>query len=223
MAAACRGPICSSSASLAASVADRPSLISRRMETAVLPTVLSKLLSRSVYSLRPSITYTPKLKRMSTSANTPMYQSVKRVLTESSISTLMDGCEDVSFPTTCLKQFYFMPVVNLSPQSLNVNVDEVGKDVKVFIPDVLGNLGAAQDLVHVARQVLEQGVFLYGKLNVAPVSQYASRARVDLEIIDLDHFRMQCFTAAQKCPGARQQFTEIERLDEIIGGAGGGP
>ena len=31
---------------------------------------------------------------------------------------------------------------------------------------------------------------------------------------------MQRFTSAQKCPGARQQFTEIERLDEIIVGAG---
>src|SRR6266536_1009278 len=153
---------------------------------------------------------------MSTSANTPMYQSVKRVLTESNISAFTDGPEDISFTTAGLKQFHIMPIVDLLAQSLNVNVDEVGKHVKVFIPNVLGNLGAAQDLVHVTCQVLEQRVFLYGKLNVLPGSLHASRARVNLKIINLDRFRMQGFATAQKCPRARQQFAKIERLDEII-------
>src|ERR1700730_6937467 len=155
MAAACRAPMCSSSAYLPASTADSPSLILRSKESVASSMVVFKLLSKSRYILRASIAYTPMLNRIKTSANTPMYQSVKCVRIESNILAFTERGEGIPFPTTCLKQFHFVPVIDLSAQSLNINFDEIGKDVKVFIPNMLGNLGAAQNPVCVTCQVLE--------------------------------------------------------------------
>ena len=59
-------------------------------------------------------------------------------------------------------------LVHLVAQVPDVYIHNIGVVVKVEVPDVVGDLGAGQDLPLVAQQVLQQGVLLGGQQQLFP-------------------------------------------------------
>ena len=80
-------------------------------------------------------------------------------------------------------------IVQLAAQPLDVDVDDVGERVVVLVPDVLGDVGAADDLAGAAREVFEQRVLAAGQRDLAAVRPDPLARDVDGQVADLDPFR----------------------------------
>ena len=112
-----------------------------------------------------------------------------------------------------------MVVVDLSAQPLDVHLDQVRHRVEAVVPDVLGDVGAADDVALAPRQVLEQRVFLRRELNGTPATLDAARPRVDGEILDLEHRGCERRPSAEQGANPREQLGKVVRLGQIVVGA----
>src|SRR6266545_2129229 len=119
------------------------------------------------------------LKTISASASTPMYQSVSRVRTVSSMASLLVRNEQIALAAQRADQLQLMAVVYLASQPLDVNLDQVGKRVEVYIPHVLADLGAADDLARPPREVFQQRVLFACQLDLTAGPLDQMRARVN--------------------------------------------
>jgi len=91
----------------------------------------------------------------------------------------------------------------------------------VLVPDVLGDIRASDDVSCAARQVFEQRVFAAGEGNLRAAAPDAASREIDREMTDLDALRRQrTAVAARQGPDAREELAEVERLGEVIVGAG---
>src|SRR5713226_7793059 len=97
-----------------------------------------------------------------------------------------------------------MAIIDFSPQSLNIDLDEIGKGIKVFIPNVLGDFSTTEHSVHIASKIFQQRIFLKSQLNGTVRTPYPPPPGINLEVREHDRFRMQTVSAAQQCSGARQ-------------------
>ena len=78
-----------------------------------------------------------------------------------------------------------MAVVDLAPQPLDVDLDQVRHRVEAVVPDMLGDVRAADDGTLAPRKVLEQRVLLRRELNGTFAALDTARPCVDGEILDL--------------------------------------
>src|SRR5262245_44324009 len=97
----------------------------------------------------------PALKTISASANTPIYQSVSLVRTVSSMAFLLTSNEHIALTAQRPNKLQPVAIINFAPQPLNVNLDQVRKRIKIFVPHMLTNLGAADDLASTPRHVFQ--------------------------------------------------------------------
>src|SRR5437660_2930489 len=97
-----------------------------------------------------------------------------------------------------------MPVVELAAQTLDIDLNEIREDVKLFVPHMSGNFRPADDPVRVSRQVLDQGIFLGGQLNLVSSSLHTFRAGINFEVGHRNRLRVQGLSATQKRSTARQ-------------------
>src|SRR5262245_8706902 len=109
-----------------------------------------------------------------------------------------------------------MTLVYFAPQPLHVDLDQIGEWIEILLPNVFGYLGAADDFAGAPRQVFKERVFFRGQLDLTSAAPDQARANVDDEIGDLHGLRTQRGAPPQQRPQARQQFMEIERLDQVI-------
>ena len=116
--------------------------------------------------------------------------------------------------------FTLVPVVDLSAQALDVHLDEVRHRIEAVVPDVLGDVGAADDFALPPHKVLEQRVFLRGELNGAPAALDAARARIDGEILDRQDRGRERGPAAEQRADPREQLGKVVRLGQVVVGAG---
>ena len=72
-------------------------------------------------------------------------------------------------------------IVELAAQPLHVDVHDVGKRVVVLVPDVLGDVGAADHVAGAPGEVFEQRVFAAGQRDLASVRTDARAGDVDRE------------------------------------------
>src|SRR5882762_4426843 len=129
--------------------------------------------------------YTPVLKAPSTAARMPTYQSVNRVRSDSNIGRTCLRGEHVAFSPDRSQQLARVPVVNLAPQALHVNLDQIGEGIEVLLPNMLGNLSPTNDLIDMARQVIQQGIFFCGKFDGALRARHTACSGVDHKVRDL--------------------------------------
>src|ERR1043165_3893447 len=122
---------------------------------------------------------------MRTSASTATYQSVRRDLTELNILTAVGGGQDVAFAAPCLEELLRVAIINLATQALDIDFDEIGEGIEVFVPDMLADLSPAQDSSGVARKIFEQPVFLRRELNDPTRPADSFGACVNLQVTDL--------------------------------------
>src|ERR1700730_16721243 len=77
-------------------------------------------------------------------------------------------------------------IVYLTPQAVNMNIDEVRRRIVGFIPDVFGNFGPAYDPPSLAGEILEQRVLFGGKRDILTAASYPLAACINHQIGDLD-------------------------------------
>src|SRR6266852_349993 len=73
--------------------------------------------------------------------------------------------QHIAFAASRVNQWLARAVINLPAETLYIDIYDVGKGIEVLVPNVLGNLGATQDLTLMKHQQREQGIFLRGEFN----------------------------------------------------------
>src|SRR3981081_504554 len=77
------------------------------------------------------------------------------------------GRQHITLAASSVNQRLLRAVINLPAETLYIDVDDVGKGIEVLVPNVVGNLSAAQDLTLVKHQQLEQCIFLRSEFDDA--------------------------------------------------------
>src|SRR5258707_11707151 len=91
------------------------------------------------------------------------------------------------------------PVINLSAQSFDVDVDRIRKRIEVLVPNVLGNLAPSQDLARVQHQQFEQSVLLCGQTDDALAAGGCMVDSVQRQVRDCQQITMKLSASAQQC------------------------
>jgi hypothetical protein len=78
-----------------------------------------------------------------------------------------------------VQELHRVAVVDLPSQPLNVHLDQIREGVEAVVPDVLGDVGSADDFALAAGEILEERVLLRGELNGA-ARALDRRARVSI-------------------------------------------
>src|SRR5262249_56388320 len=77
-------------------------------------------------------------------------------------------------------------LLDLAPQPLDVDVDDVRQRIVVLVPHVLGDVASAHDVAGAPREVLEKRVLLGGEHELARADERAADARVERQGADRD-------------------------------------
>ena len=85
---------------------------------------------------------------------------------------------------------------------------------------MLTNQSPGQHSPRVAHQVVEQGVFLGGQLDLFAASEDRSPRRVEDQIGDLQHRRFRLGPSPEQSPHSGDQFLEGKGLGQVVVGAG---
>src|SRR4030095_13991187 len=93
-----------------------------------------------------------------------------------------------------------MPLVYLAPQPLHVDFDQIGERIEILLPDVFGDLGAADYLAGAPRQIFQERVFLRGQLDLTGAAPDPARPHIDAEIGDFYGLRTQPRAPCQSRP-----------------------
>src|SRR5687767_12030111 len=97
---------------------------------------------------------------MSAAAITPTYQSVRRVRTVSIIQRVARGVDGIAGPAAGLNELDREVVVDLAPQPLDVDLNQIRHRVEAVVPHMLGDIGTADDFSLALHQVFKQRVLL---------------------------------------------------------------
>src|SRR6266436_9175259 len=123
----------------------------------------------------------------SVQVRTAAYQMVRRLRTELNIvlftgrfrfvarrrnglfrrSGFFADTEHVAGAALGVQQESFAGSVNFAAQTIDVDFDQVGERIEVFVPNVFSNFSATDDASGVADEIFEQRVFRVGQGNVA--------------------------------------------------------
>jgi hypothetical protein len=79
----------------------------------------------------------------------------------------LPGAEHVTLATEGAEQFRGVALINLPSKALNVDLNQVGKRIESFVPNMFCDLSPAHYLINVAGEIVEQSVFLSGKFDGA--------------------------------------------------------
>src|SRR6185436_20507200 len=99
----------------------------------------------------------------------------------------MNSAEDVALSAACRDQRRLAGAVELSPQPLHINVDDVRERIVLIVPDMLGDIAPPDHLARVPREEFEQRVFARGEPDAAVAAASRARAGLDRQIADREH------------------------------------
>src|SRR3990170_4308356 len=102
-------------------------------------------------------------------------------------------------------------VVDLPSQVADVNIDNVRGVVKVVVPDVLGDHGAGEDLVGVARQVLQERVLFGRKVDALGPARHFTGDRIKDQVTGAKDGALRGRLPAGQRADSRYQFGGGER------------
>src|SRR3954463_7440437 len=102
------------------------------------------------------------------------------------------------------------------------HLDGVRIAVEILIVNMLDQLGAADHLALVVHQIRKQFIFLRGQLDRLAVESDLARAGIETDVAGGQFGRGVARGAADEGAQAGDQLLGLERLGEIIVGAGGG-
>src|SRR3981081_3178343 len=136
---------------------------------------------------------------MSTTLNAPTYQSVKRIRNELDMAVGFPGAQHVPLAAEGADQFRGVAFVNLPGETLYVNLNQVGKRIKSFVPNMFRDFGSAHHPIDVACEVVKQGKFLSGKFDGVVRSPGAARPGVEHEVCNVNGLGPHLGTTPQQC------------------------
>src|SRR3954454_20910245 len=127
-------------------------------------------------TIRTKVANAPRL-----TASVPTYQIVRRAVTD--LSFHRPGIRDrVPDAADCLNEAGLPRFIDLVAQVLDVDVDDVAREIECEVPYVLRDHGARQDDARTPHQVFEQRVFLGGERNRLAAALHRARRRVELQV-----------------------------------------
>src|SRR3954469_21394972 len=110
--------------------------------------------------------------------------------------------------------------LELAPEVRDEDLDGVRRREGVVAPDLLQQALAGHDDALVAHEVLEQLELALGQLDRAVAAVDLVRVRVQREVGDDERGRAARRPPAQEGAQAREQLLALERLDDVVVGAG---
>src|SRR5215207_2409489 len=113
-----------------------------------------------------------------------------------------------------------LATVHLATQPAHVDVDEVRERIVIVVPDVRVDLGARDDAAGVAHEMLEQRVLLRRERDLALPASSGMAARIHDEFGHRELVGKHVAATSDESTESCEELTEVERLREIIVGAG---
>src|ERR1700677_809508 len=110
--------------------------------------------------------------------------------------------------------------VELAPQIADLHVDDIRLRHKVEIPNILEQHRPGDDLPGSAHEIFEQGEFPRQEINRLAVAPDAPFNEIHLQRANLQTREPRVAAPAQERFDSRTEFTNVERLDQIIVAAG---
>ena len=111
-------------------------------------------------------------------------------------------------------------VVDLPAEALDVDLDQVRQRIEAVVPDVFGDVGAADHITLAAEQVLEKRVLLRREWNHSTAALDAPGARIDGQVTAREDRWRERRPAAEQRTHAREQLGKVIRLLQVIVGTG---
>src|SRR4051812_26535523 len=127
---------------------------------------------------------------------------------------------DVGRPADGVQQARLAARLELAAQVGDEDLDRVRLRERVVAPDLVEQALARDDDALVAHQVLEQLELALGQLDHPVAAQDLVGVGVELEVGHHERGRAARRAPAQQGADARQQLLAVERLDEVVVGAG---
>src|SRR5256886_11877659 len=157
---------------------------------------------------------------MSTTLNAPTYQSVKRKRNGLDMALGFPGAQHVPLAAEGADQFQGVAFVNLPAKTLDVNLNQVGKRIKSFVPNMFRDLGSAHRPINVACEVVEQGKFLSGKLDSVVRSPNAAGPSVEHKVCNMNRLPPHLGATPQQCTHSGEELVKVKGLAQIVVGPG---
>ena len=107
-------------------------------------------------------------------------------------------------------------VIDFCAEMADVNVDDVGEVFEAFVPDMLDDHGAGEDLADVGDHIFEQGVFFGGQFDPAAGAADTLGEAIDFEVGQAEDVSPFGGRAAQESFNADEELGECKRLGEVI-------
>src|SRR5512144_2377838 len=127
--------------------------------------------------------------------------------------------QPVTYAADRLDELFLFTRVELAPQGVDVNVDDVRREVERVLPDARLDLGARDDLSAPPQEQLEESALAGGQADDFPATPDLARFRVVGEITIGERPRLGRLGAPRKSAKPREQLAEGERLHEVVVGA----
>src|ERR1700759_5349436 len=98
------------------------------------------------------------LKPISSAPKADTYHRVKRARRLLNIFALRFDAEYIAFAAPRMNQRRLKILIDLLTQPPHININDVGKRVEVFVPDVFGDVAAVNKLTGVQDKEFQQGI-----------------------------------------------------------------
>src|SRR6185295_3840902 len=122
----------------------------------------------------------PSTIRLETSPSRPARSAIRTVVGKAL------GGQHVARAANRVQQRPFEAVLELAPQSADVDVNDVGAGVEMIVPHLLEEHGAGDDAAFVAGEIFEQQIFARLQFDLPAAAPDRPRQRVDFEVADRD-------------------------------------
>src|SRR6478735_12161940 len=148
-------------------------------------------------------------------------ESARRAIPWPCAATLFaarDG-ESITATTHGLDRLEFAFRIQLLPEASDEHLEHVRIAIEVLLVDVLGEVGLRDQLTRVQHQILEHLVLIAGQVDALALHAHGLRGKIQRHRAAIQRRLAPARGAAQQRVDAREQFLDVEGLDEVIVGA----
>ena len=130
------------------------------------------------------------------------------------------GAQDVSVATEGLDKVSGVAVINFAAQAGDVNLNDVAEFFPVVIVEMLEQFGLRDHDALAVHEIFEDAIFHGSERKFTAGAADGAPGGIHFKIVDAENGGGLAFAAADDGFGAREKFAEIERLGDVIVGAG---
>src|SRR5213078_3136660 len=166
------------------------------------------------------VTNSPAPSSTRTSVSTPAYHAVSwRRSRARGCITGLSSSEPVTRAAQRGDQLGLEPIVDLSTQPPDQDVQEVGEGIVVVVPHMCGDGSAVEHLARPAEEQLQQGELFRAEIERAAAAAHPARREIHLEVGHAHERGRERRAAPRQCLETGNELAERERLREIVIGS----